>query len=468
MQVTSEQPDPSTLILDIEVDEEQVSRTFDAVYREFSRHVNVPGFRPGKAPRAVVERYVNKDRVRERTREKLIQDTFFKALTEQEIQPYSTPEVDASEIEDKAPYAYKVTVPLEPQIVLGAYTGLVIDKPVFTVTDEIIDERIQALREEKARLERIADRGVEQGDVLIAEVQTAEEGEEEPSKPRRQLVQVGNNIPGFDDAILGMNSEETRTFELTYPDDYDDEAKRGKKVSYTLTVHSISAKRQPDLNDEFAQQVGADTVEALREKLRGEIQTAADQQSSQIAENRLVQAIHDAAELSYPRALVREELREDLNRLGEELRRYNVSYEKYLEQRGMTSEQLQASMAQQAEARVRTVLVLSKIAEMEGLQATDEDIDAEFDRLLETGRISEDQYDEYKPVRHRRIQVANALVQQRLHDYLFANSTFNEVVVTAPVTEEDEDDIVETVPAAEATEAPEPTEESAPSEPETE
>lgn len=150
MQVTAEQTSPCTIVLDIHVDEQQVARAFDSTYKEFGRYANVPGFRPGKAPRAIVERYVNKEKVREQTLEKLIRDSYFKAIEEEGITPYRNPDIEPSELVDKQPFSFKVVISLEPQVTLGEYTGLTVDRPIFKITDEILENRINGLREERA------------------------------------------------------------------------------------------------------------------------------------------------------------------------------------------------------------------------------------------------------------------------------------------------------------------------------
>jgi len=132
MQVTAEQTDPCTVVLSIEVDEKQVSRAFDSAYRDFGRHANVPGFRPGKAPRVLVERVVDNERVRRHALEKIVRDTYPKAIEEESITPFRDPEIDAADLEDKKPYTYKANVPLEPQVTLGEYTGLTVEKPIFS------------------------------------------------------------------------------------------------------------------------------------------------------------------------------------------------------------------------------------------------------------------------------------------------------------------------------------------------
>ena len=430
MQVTAEHPDPCTVILDINVDEQQVTRAFETTYKEFGRYANVPGFRPGKAPRAIVERYVNAEKVRQQALDKIIRDSYFKAVEEEGVVPYRDPSIQPTDLEDKKPYTYKAIVPLEPQVTLGEYTGLTVDKPVFTVTDDMIETRLDALREERARLERVADRGVQAGDILIVEQQTVVEGDEgEPAPMRRQLIQTGSNIPGYDDAVMGQAIGEERTFELTYPDDYEEEARRGKKAAFTVKLSSISAKKLPELDDDFAKTLGGgDTVEELREGIRTRLQGEADQYGEQIAEQRLFNKILETSTIYFPDVLVREEVEDELRRLSQELRQNNIGYGQYLQSiGGMSAEQHQSGLAGQAAQQIRTLLALREISVHEDLQATDEQVDGEYDRLLTEGVIDDEQYAEFKGDARRRLQVANALIQKRLHDFLFSHNTINAV-----------------------------------------
>lgn len=430
MQVTAEQTDPCTVVLNIEVDEQQVSRAFDSAYRDFGRHANVPGFRPGKAPRALVERFVDNERVRRHALEKIVRDTYPKAIEEESLTPFRDPEIDAADLEDKKPYSYKANVPLEPQVTLGAYTGLTVEKPIFTVTDEMVTQRIDALREERAKLDRVTDRGVQAGDMLIVENQIKVEGAEDDETPvRRQLVQLGQNIPGYDEAIMGMMPDEERTFELTYPEDHEEEDKRGKKATFTVSLKSISAKRLPDLDDEFAMQVaGAETVDEFKELVKTRLEADAVRLSNELAEQRLLEAILANSEVHFPEVLVRDEVRDKLNQLSYQLQNNRMSYEQYLAQMGMTIEQHQSQLYTESYEQIRVLLALRDISIQEGLQASNEDVDAEFDRMVGAGALTEEQDAEYRLDSRRRLQVANALIQTRLHDFLFANNTLNEVV----------------------------------------
>jgi len=430
MQVTAEQTDPCTVVLSIEVDEQQVSRAFDSAYRDFGRHANVPGFRPGKAPRALVERFVDNERVRRHALEKIVRDTYPKAIEEESLTPFRDPEIDAADLEDKKPYTYKANVPLEPQVTLGAYTGLTVEKPIFNVTDEMVLQRIDGLRNERAKLDRVTDRGVEAGDMLIVENLIKVEGAEEDETPvRRQLVQMGQNIPGYDEAIMGMLPDEERTFELTYPEDHEEEDKRGKKATFTVSLKSISAKRLPDLDDDFAMQVaGTETLDEFKELVKTRLEADAVRLSNEVAEQRLLEAILENSEVHFPEVLVRDEVRDKLQQLSYQLQNNRMPYEQFLAQNGVTAEQHQSQVYADSFEQIRVLLALREISIQEGLQASNEDVDAEFDRMVGAGALTEEQDAEYRMDSRRRLQVANALIQTRLHDFLFANNTLNEVV----------------------------------------
>ena len=433
MQVTAEQTDPCTVVLSIEVDEQQVSRAFDSAYRDFGRHANVPGFRPGKAPRALVERFVDNERVRRHALEKIVRDTYPKAIEEESLTPFRDPEIDAADIEDKKPYTYKANVPLEPQITLGEYTGLTVEKPIFAVTDEMVTQRIDALREERGKLDRVTDRGVQAGDMLIVENQIKVEGAEDDDTPvRRQLVQMGQNVPGYDEAILGMLPDEERTFEVTYPEDHEEAEKAGKKATFTVSLKSISAKRLPDLDDDFAMQVaGTETVEEFKELVKTRLEADAVRLSNELAEQRILEAILESSEVHFPEVLVRDEVRDKLNQLSYQLQNNKMGYEQYLGRLGMTMEQHQSQLYAESQEQIRVLLALREISIQEGLQASNEDVDAEFERMMGSGALTEEQNVEYRLDQRRRLQVANALIQTRLHDFLFANNTLNEVVQDA-------------------------------------
>ena len=467
MQVNAEQTNPCTIVLDITVDETQVSRAFDSSYREFSKYTSIPGFRPGKAPRVLVEKYADAARVKQHTLEKIVQDAYVKAIAEQQITPFRDGRVDSGDLIDKQAFTFKAYVPLEPQVKIGQYTGLTADKPIYNVSDEVVEERIEALRDERAKLERVTGRGIEIGDIAIAEVKVEIEGETEPAELKRQLVQTGQNIPGFDDAILGANPGETRTFELTFPADFQEAEKAGKKGTFTFVLASISAKKKPEVDEEFVKAITNQelSVEEFRDLLKISLEAEAKQASNEMGEQNLIEQILKNSEIFFPDVLVIDEVNDKLRHLYTDLRRNQMSYEMYLARIGATAEQHQQSLAQQANVQIMALLALREIAMKEGLQGTEEETDAEFLNLLKQGSIANEDFVEYVQDPRRRLQVANALVQHKLHDFLFANNTLVEVEAKETLEEAQaaiesgETQTAETAeaPSAEATETTETT-----------
>src|SRR2546423_1074525 len=223
MQVTKSEIEPRTVSLDITVDAEIVQKGFDRAYREFSNFTNVPGFRPGKAPKPMLARYVNQERLRERVMEIVAGPAYREALKQEEITPYTDPDVEFSDLAEGQPWHFKAAVPLMPTVELGDYKTVEVERPVYTVDDEEVERQIEALREEYSKIQPVTARGVQDGDVVIAELAVTPEGAE-PVEPRRSLLRpgAGNNIPGFDDAVSGQMPDEERSFELAYPDDFQD------------------------------------------------------------------------------------------------------------------------------------------------------------------------------------------------------------------------------------------------------
>jgi trigger factor len=439
------------MVLDITLDEPQVSRAFDVSFREFSRYVNVPGFRPGKAPRVLVEKYVDMARLRQHALEKLIRESYPAALEENEVKPYREPEIEPTDLEDKKPYKYRAVIPLEPKVELGQYKGLTVEKPIFKLTDNDVEARIKTLLEEKARLERVTDRGIQDGDVVIAEHEITIEGAEAPEPARRQLVYIGNNIPGYDENVMGMMPGDERTFDITYPDDFEEEARRGKQATYHVKVASISAKRLPELTDEFVKEnAGVETVEEFRKAIRERLEADAARASDEIAEQRIIEKIVAASTVHFPEVLVREELQDKLRQLGEDLQKNHMTYEQYLQRINQSAEQHQSRLAAQGAEQIRALLALREIAIKEGLQADDDAIDAEFDRIGSEGAIPEETLEQYRVDQRRRLQIANALIQQKLHDLLFENNTLVEVEQAVSPDMDDQDVIEEAPPAAPA------------------
>ncbi|HSV74727.1 MAG TPA: trigger factor [Chthonomonadales bacterium] len=430
MQVTKEQIDPCTVKLAISVDADAVNGAYDRAYRDFASVKRVPGFRPGKAPRSVVERYVDADALRERVTEILAPRAYREALKQEDIEPYADPEVDLPEVREGEEWSFTVTVPLAPKVELDDYSGLTVERPVFTVTDEDVEREVLAVREEFARVVRAEGRGVRDGDTVIAAITIAVEGQEPPETPTRSLIRVGHNIPGFDEQIVGAMPGEERSFELTYPEDFQETDRAGKKARFTVAVDSVNERVLPDATDEWVASVlPFQTIEELRGDIRHRLEERMRNLSERVTQGRIVEELLKRARMDFPRVMVDEQIASQLRSLEEELAGARVTYEQYLERAGMTPEQHRERMEREAEQRVRSRLVLRELARHENLAVSDTDIDGEFERMFSEAGTEEKSARRLKQSELRRTRVAGIIAERRIHETLMRIATIHDVPV---------------------------------------
>lgn len=420
MQVTKEQVDPCTVALDIKIEPDIVSKAFGQAYREFGQFTNVPGFRPGKAPRRMVERYVNQEKVRERVMELVAAPAYREALTDEELTPYAEPDVEFSDLADGQPWQFKAVVPLPPHVELGAYDDLSVERPIFDISDQDIDRQIESIRSEYSRMEKVDDRGVQQGDVLIAEMIETIEGHEPPAAPRRTLIRVGESIPGFDDRIIGIKPDEERSFDLQYPQDHQDADRAGKKAEFTVKVATINQRVLPEVTDEWVGQVTPyKTVEELTTGIRETQQEQAKDLSDRVVESRIVEELIKRSKVEFPQVMVQDEMQNEAHELSHELDNRKMSYEEYLEASGQTEEQNRAKMQASAIDRVKSILVLSEVAKKLGLEVNDEELSEELARIIVENKLSDEDGRNLVRDDRRRTQVTNILIKRKLREHLF-------------------------------------------------
>jgi trigger factor len=430
MQVTiEEQTDSCTVMLDITVEAERVAKAFDRAYRKFAGFTNVPGFRPGKAPRQVLERFVNRNRLREHVRELIVNQAYREALQEKNITPYAEPEADISDVVEGQPYHFKVTVQTPPRVTLGDCSTIAVERPVYAVSEEDIDGEIEKLRAQYARLEQAHDRGIREDDQVIFEMKVTLEGEEPPAEPRRSLIRITrNNIPGFNEAVMGQMPGEERRFTLAYPDDFQDAERAGKSAGFEVKVISINQTVIPEATDEWVGSVTAfETVEALRAALRADRERALKSLADNIAENRILDALVKLSDIAYPATMLEEEIADEMRELHQDLEQRRLTYEQYLEMTGQTREQHEEQVAQRAEDRLKSLLVMREMAKSEKIETSSAEIDAEFTRLAEENAISDEDLQRMKGEERRRIQIANIILRRKLRDRLFELATITDV-----------------------------------------
>jgi len=418
MQVTTEQVDPCKVELNIEVEADKVARTIDEVYGEFSQTTSVPGFRKGKAPRRILERYVSPESVRRMAVDSMVAHAYVEALNETGIEPYAGPEVEIVQFDADKPFIFKVMVPLAPKIELGEYKGIEVKRPEVNITDEDVDAQLKYLQESNATARKVEDRGIQMGDVAVAEIASTVEGQDKGA-PRRSLIEVGSNVPGFDEKVVGLKPGEQRSFPVEYPKDFPEEELAGKTVDFDVNVESIRERQIPELNDEFAKTMGQfETLADLREDIRTRLTASAEKAADREVERKIVDEVVARSKVDFPDVLVDHDVSHDLADMQNRLDRQGMTLEQYLGQIGKTEEEFASELREQAVQGVRAGLVLGEISNAENVDVTDEEVDAEIERIAAESKATTESVETYIEARGGRPALKNSLLNRRILDFL--------------------------------------------------
>ena len=372
------------MVLEIQVPPDEVDRHFATAYRHVAERTRVPGFRPGKAPRQVIDRFVGRGSVVAEAIDHLVQDSYDKALDQTEVIPIDSPAVDidpASLAEGQA-ITFTATVPVRPEVSLGAYTDYSFGLEVPETTDEQVDQVLDELREQQATLRPIDGRGAQKGDIASVKFTGTIDGEpfEGGSADRLPLV-IGEDrmLPGWEDELIGLQIGETKGFDGTFPEDYRVEELRGKQAHFEVELLDLREKILPELDDEFAKSVSdAETVDALRAEIRDALGKRAEAEARHQFGDRIIDFATANATVELPEVMIANEVEIMRDELRSRLAQQRIGLDQYLALSKQTPEELTAELREPAERRVKTLLVLSAIAEQEGVDATDAEIDAEI------------------------------------------------------------------------------------------
>ncbi|HEY7737523.1 MAG TPA: trigger factor [Candidatus Limnocylindria bacterium] len=390
MTTVTTRPEPGSRVrLEIEVPADEVDRHFETAYRHLAARTRVPGFRPGKAPRAVLERYVGREAVLAEAVEHLVDAGYDAAVVQADLIPIDQPEVDIdpAAVREGDPVTFAATVAVRPTVTLGAYTDYPFGLEIPPVTDEDVEQVVTELRDQQATLRPVDDRGVEQGDLVAVSFQGTIDGEpfDGGSAERLPLV-VGEDrmIPGWEDQLIGLKVGETAEFDLPFPDDYRVETLAGKTAHFSVTIGDLRERVLPELDDAFAASVGeVATLDALRAEIRDALNQRADAEARHQFGDRIIDFAAANASVELPEVMIANEVEIMRDELRARLAEQRIGLDQYLQLSSQTPEELIVELREPASRRVKTLLVLSAIAEQEGIDADEAEIDAEVARQLE-------------------------------------------------------------------------------------
>jgi trigger factor len=384
MNVTATPAPRSSVLLEIEVPPERLARAVDDTVKRLSRRTRIPGFRPGKAPRPVLERTLGPGVILDEAIEHLIDAAYREALIDQEIVPLTNADVEVVQAEEGKPVIFKATVPVRPEVTLGDYRSFNFAPEIEAIDDAKVDKVVDELRDQNATLAPVEDRGARDGDyAVISFVGTRDGAAFDGGSSDRMPLILGQErlIPGFETHLVGLAVGESTEFDITFPDDYQETTLAGATVQFAVQLKELREKVQPELDDDFAASLGAFAdVEALRADIRTRLEANALDRARHSFADRIIEYAVANATLDLPDVLVDQEVEVMHDEFRAGLARQGITEEAYLRVVEKTDADLHAEFRPQAEKRVRTLLVLSRVADAEGVEVPEADVDAEVAR----------------------------------------------------------------------------------------
>jgi trigger factor len=384
MKVTREKEENRQVFLNIEMEPAEMKEALDESYKRLALRADIPGFRKGKAPRAVLERYIGKDRLLEDTLNNLLPQAYEKALKEQELEPFASPDIEITQTD---PVIFKATVPLPPIVELGDYQSLRLKpEPPEAIGDEL-DNLIEQLRRQHSTWEP-AERAAGFDDLVTMDIDSQVEGKpfikQEGVQYQLHKTQTAP-APGFAEKLVGMKGGEEKEFKLQLPADYAQAELAGKEASFKVKITEVKQLRLPELNDEFAVAVNPEfkSFDGLKKRITENLKLMAEDRARREFEEKVVDASVDLSQVDFPPLLVELEIDHTLEQQARQLQANNMAMEEYLSRIGKKEEELREELRPAATKRVIRSLVLGRITEAEKVTVNSEEIDAELDRMID-------------------------------------------------------------------------------------
>lgn len=373
--------------LEVKVDKETFAAATVKAYKKQVKNINIPGFRKGKAPKHIIERMYGKGVFYDDAIEETYPSALADATVEAELKAVSVDDLSVDEVGEDG-YSFKAKITAAPELTVDGYKGIEVEKLSTEVTDELVEEELQAVRERNGRMVTVEDRAAENGDTTVIDFEGFVDGEAfEGGKSENYNLRLGdgNFIPGFEEAIVGHKTGEEFTIDVTFPEDYNAENLAGKEAQFKIKLHEIKTKELPEVDDEFVKDVSEkDTLEEYKEELKEKVAKRLEEQAEKDFDDKLTEALEKLAVEEIPEAMYNNEVRDMLNEFDMRLRSQGMDLQTYMKYTGMDQGAIEATYKPQAEKRVKIRLVLEAIARQEKIEVSDEDIENEYQKLADS------------------------------------------------------------------------------------
>ncbi len=385
--------------LTIEVSAEELEKALNTAYNKQKRQISVPGFRKGKVPRAMIEKMYGAEIFYEDAANELMQQTYPSAIDESGVDIVSRPTVDVVQIEKGKPFIYTAEVATRPEVTLGKYMGVTVTKIDTSVTEDEVEAELENQRNTNARTVTVTDRPVKEGDTAVIDFEGFVDGVAfDGGKAENHSLEIGSHsfIDTFEDQLVGKNAGDEVEVNVTFPEQYQAADLAGKPAVFKVKINEIKAKELPELNDEFAQDVaGVDTLAEYKEELKKNLTEKKENEAKKTKEDEAIQKIIDKSKMDLPKAMIDTQCETMVNEFAQRIAQSGLSMDQYLQFSGMTVDQLKEQVRPEAETRIKSSLVLEQIAKEENIEVSDEDINAEIEKMAKAYGMEADKLKEY-------------------------------------------------------------------------
>ena len=385
--------------LTVEVAAEDVEKALQAAYLKQRKQINIPGFRKGKVPRQMIEKMYGPEVFYDEAANNMIPDAYAKAYEESELDIVSQPKIEVVQMEKGKPFIFTAEVATKPEVTLGDYKGLKVDKVSTRVTQKEVDEEIEKERERNARTIEVTDRAVQDKDEVTLDFEGFVDGVAfEGGKGEDYPLTIGSGsfIPGFEEQLIGAEIDKEVEVNVTFPKEYHSEELAGKDATFKCTVHTIKAKELPELDDEFASEVSeCETMDAYRAEVKKNIKERKERTGKEKKENQAVDQAIENAQMDIPEAMIEFQVRQMADDFARRIQQQGLTVEQYFQFTGMTAEKMMEEMRPQAEKSIKTRLVLEAIVKAENIEVSDERVEEELTKMAEAYQMEVEKLKEF-------------------------------------------------------------------------
>lgn len=399
MSLQVEKLENNTAKLTIEVAAEEFEQAIQAAYKKNKNKFNIPGFRKGKVPYAMVEKMYGAAVFYEDAANDIIPKAYADAAAESELEIVARPEINVTQIEKGKPFIFEAEVTLKPEIKLGKYKGVKVEAMDTTVTDEDVQAELDKVKEQNARLVAADDKAVEDGDQTTIDFEGFVDGVAfEGGKGEDYPLTIGSHsfIDNFEEQLIGKKVGEEVEVNVTFPEDYQAEELAGKPAMFKVTVKEIKVKEYPEVDDDFAQDVSEfDTLDEYKADIRKNLEEKKAQEAEADKESKVIEAIVNDSEMDIPEKMIETQCQQMVEEFAQNIAMQGISFEQYLQFTGGSVDQLTEQVKPQAEARIQSSLVLEAIVAAENIEATDEEYDEEVKKMAEKYQMEAEKVNDF-------------------------------------------------------------------------